>query len=249
MSTNGAGRVLVIIPAYNEEPTVARVIAGARQHAPQADVVVVDDGSTDRTAEVARAAGATVISHPINLGDGAARQTGFKYAFRRGYERVVQLDGDGQHDPACIPDLLAALRPGVADVVIGSRFLEDKGYKAQPVRRVGMILFSAIASLVTGQRITDPTSGYRAMTREVVSLYVTDAYPQHYPDADVLITSHFAGFRIIEVPVRMFQNVTGKSIHSGWRPAYYVFKMLLSIFVNLLRKRPRRREDGRWNLG
>jgi len=233
---------LVVIPAWNEAEGVGDVIAEVRRHAPGLDVLVVDDCSTDGTRAAALGAGARVITHPINLGDGAARQTGFKFARAQGYRRVVTVDGDAQHDPRSIPDLLAPIDRGEADLVIGTRFLahRDGGrYPAPWDRRLGMLLFSAVASALTGQRLTDTTSGYRAMNDRAVRLCCTNWYPQTFPDADLLVTAHRAGLRMVEAPALFREDPTGRSIHSGITPVYYVFKMCLSIFVTLLRRRPR----------
>lgn len=226
---------LVIIPAFNEEQRIAAVVAGVRNVVPAATIVVINDGSRDRTAAVARAAGATVVSHPFNMGYGVAIQTGYKYALANGFEELVQIDGDGQHDPAGIPQLLATLRSGACDFVLGSRFLNDESYRPPLVRRLGMAFFRKIVSLVVRQPITDCTSGYQAFNRAVMGFFAGELFPCDYPDADVLISLHLAGFRIREVPVRMTANVQGKSMHSGLKPFYYVFKMLLSICVTLLR--------------
>jgi glycosyltransferase involved in cell wall biosynthesis len=235
--------VLLIIPAYNEGGRIGTVVKGIREAAPFLDVLVVDDGSRDETRPRALEAGARVVSHPFNLGYGAALQTGYKYALKAGCEAIVQMDGDGQHDPIFAGDLLEVIRRGEADVVIGSRFLgpaETKAgevlYEATLMRRLGMGLFRTITSLIIGQRITDSTSGYQAMNRDVLKWVSTDKFPFDYPDADVIIMLHRAGFRVREVPVRMFQNQEKKSMHSGWKPLYYVFKMLLSILVTLMRR-------------
>lgn len=234
---------LVIIPAYNEEMGIADVIQGIHRYALDAEILVVDDGSSDRTREVSLNAGARVVSHPFNLGYGSALQTGYKYALMKGYETIVQMDGDGQHDPSFIANLLAVIQRKEADVAIGSRFLDTRGagsgdqpYRPPLVRRLGMKLFGTIASLIIRQKITDPTSGYQAMNRKVLEWVSSDRFPCDYPDADVLIMLHRAGFRIKEVPVRMFQNEEKKSMHSGWKPIYYVFKMFLSILVTLMRR-------------
>jgi glycosyltransferase involved in cell wall biosynthesis len=236
---------LVIIPAHNEEAKIGDVIRGILQQVPHADVLVVDDGSTDQTREVSLRAGGSVVSHPFNLGYGAALQTGYKYALSNGYEMVIQMDGDGQHDPSFIPDLLAVIQKGEADIAIGSRFLgvknRDSGlghppYRAPFLRRLGMRFFGTIASLLIHQKITDPTSGFQAMNRNVLKWVSSDKFPFDYPDADVIIMLHRAGFRIREVPVLMFENTGRKSMHSGWKPFYYVFKMCLSILVTLMRK-------------
>jgi glycosyltransferase involved in cell wall biosynthesis len=235
--------MLILIPAYNEEIRIASVIERIREHFPETEVLVIDDGSTDRTGEEASRTGAEVISHPFNLGYGTALQTGYKYALARGYDRLVQMDGDGQHDPSCIGDLLAPIEKGEADIVIGSRFLKHGEISADPpsfrapwVRRLGMAFFRTVTSLIIGQKITDSTSGYQAMNRRVLEWVSGDKFPFDYPDADVIIMLYRAGFRIKEVPVRMFESRDKKSMHSGWKPLYYVFKMHLSILVTLMRK-------------
>lgn len=235
---------LVIIPAYNEGPRIASVIKGVKEHFPIAEVLVMDDGSEDETRLKALESGARVVSHPYNLGYGAALQTGYKYALEKGFEELVQMDGDGQHDPSCIIDLLSVVRKGEADIAIGSRFLgvqrggpTPQTYQAPYFRKLGMSLFGMIASLLIRQKITDPTSGYQAMKRNVMQWMSSDQFPCDYPDADIIIMLHRAGFRIQEVPVQMFEKGDKKSMHSGWKPFYYVFKMFLSIFVTLLRSK------------
>lgn len=236
--------VLIIIPAFNEAQRIAAVVAGVRAAVPAARIVVVDDGSSDGTAAVARAAGAEVVRHPFNLGYGVAIQTGYKYALNSDCRFLVQIDGDGQHDPAGIPGLLEPLLRGEADFVLGSRFLSGVSYRPPLVRRLGMVFFRKIVALVVRQPVSDCTSGFQAFNREVMGFFARDLFPCDYPDADVLISLHLAGFRIREVPVRMTANAAGKSMHSGIKPVYYVFKMLLSMLVTLLRSRRfYRRED------
>jgi len=234
---------LVLIPAYNEGKRIVQVIEGIKRYLPGTEVLVIDDGSRDDTRLMARSTGANVISHPFNLGYGAALQTGYQYALIKGYDEIVQIDGDGQHDPSFIPDLLNVIRKGEADIAIGSRFLDSQEgtsdlplYQASFVRRLGMKFFGRIASLVIHQKVTDPTSGYQAMNRKVIEWVSSDKFPYDYPDADVIIMLHRAGFRIKEVPVRMFQSEEKKSMHSGLKPIYYVFKMILSIGVTMMRK-------------
>lgn len=178
-----------------------------------------------------------MVSHPFNMGYGVAVQTGYKYALRQGYEALVQMDGDGQHDPAFISQLLAPVLTGEADFALGSRFLGVESYEPSLARRLGMAFFRRLVSRLIGQRITDSTSGFQAFNRRVIRFFTSEVFPCDYPDADMLITLHRAGFRIREVPVRMHASATGKSMHSGLRPFYYMFKMLLSIFVTLLRKK------------
>ncbi|OGT98067.1 MAG: glycosyl transferase family 2 [Geobacteraceae bacterium GWB2_52_12] len=232
-------KILVLIPAYNEAARIAVVIEGIRRVVPDYDILVVNDGSIDTTAIVAQSAGATVVSHPFNMGYGVAIQTGYKYALANGYKILVQVDGDGQHDPAFIPSLLQPVITGESDFAIGSRFLSESGYCPPLARRAGMAVFRKIVQLVTGLRITDSTSGYQAFNRDVIRFFTGESFPCDYPDADMLITIHQAGFRISEVPVRMYANAEGKSMHGGLKPLYYIFKMFLSIFVTLLRKKER----------
>ena len=234
---------IVLIPAYNEGKGISRVIEQIRKIIPGIDVLVIDDGSMDECRQRAMEAGAKVISHPFNLGYGSALQTGYKYALKEGYEMIVQMDGDGQHDPSYIPDLLAAVQRGEADIAIGSRFLKNEkresrgvSYRAPFTRRVGMKLFGSITSFLIRQQVTDSTSGYQAMDHRVLEWVSGDKFPVDYPDADVIIMLHRAGFRIKEVPVRMVESQGKKSMHSGWKPLYYVFKMFLSILVTLMRK-------------
>jgi glycosyltransferase involved in cell wall biosynthesis len=228
-------KTLILIPAYNEGDQIARVIEGIYQVAPDNDILVVDDGSVDNTVSVARRAGATVVSHSFNLGYGAAIQTGYKFAHRHGYDFLAQIDGDGQHDPAFIPQLLDPVKNGEVDFVVGSRFLAAESYTPSVPRRIGMAFFRWLVSWIVGTRITDCTSGYQAFNRDVISLFTRDLFPVDYPDADVLITLHRAGFRIRELPVRMFASQNSKSMHNGLKPIYYMFKMLLSVFVTLIR--------------
>lgn len=225
----------MIIPAYNEAARIAQVIGSIRTVLPQQAILVINDGSADDTAVIARQAGATVASHPFNMGYGVAIQTGYKYALSHDFDYLVQIDGDGQHDPSHIPELLSSLRSGTADFVLGSRFLDSVSYQPSLIRRLGMTFFRKIVSIVIRQPMTDCTSGYQAFNREVMHFFAADLFPCDYPDADVLISLHLAGFRIREVPVRMYANSAGKSMHSGLKPLYYVFKMLLSIAVTLLR--------------
>ena len=228
--------IIVIIPAHNEAMSVGEVIKGIKESLPSAQILVINDASTDNTSELSRDTGAKVISLPFNLGYGAALQTGFKFALDKGYDYLVQVDADGQHDPKDIPKLLAPVLSGSVDLVIGSRFLGEMDYRTSFTRKLGMIFFGKIASFIAGQRITDPTSGFQALNRKVFKFLASDRYPADFPDADVLIMLHKSGFKIAEVPVRMRQNISKKSMHSGLKPVYYIFKMLLSIFVTLLRK-------------
>jgi len=236
MSYELNNNLAIIIPAYNETGRIASTIAGIRKYT-DADIIVVNDGSTDDTTVEARQAGALVIELPFNLGYGAALQTGFKYALKRGYRFAVQMDADGQHDPSAIQSLIDPVLNKEVDIALGSRFLGRSDYKAPFIRRLGMFFFAVIASIVTGKKVTDPTSGFQAINRKVMELYASDAYPVDYPDADVIIMLYRRGVKFKEVPVTMKRVVGKVSMHSGLRPFYYMFKMLLSILVTLLRSR------------
>ena len=228
-------RVLVLIPAYNESRNIAGVVRSVLDLGVAGEVLVVDDGSRDDTARRARDAGASVVSLIENLGYGGALQTGYRYAHACGFDAVVQIDGDGQHDARHVVDLLRALDEQDLDVVLGSRFLEGSVSYAVPLtRRVGMAMFRAIIRATTGRVISDPTTGFQALRAPVVEFFATgESYPSDYPDADVIIQLDRQGFRVGEVPVRMFASETGQSMHSGWKPVFYVFKMLLSIYAVL----------------
>ena len=226
------------MPAYNEQQTIGPVLDQIKAVC-DFDLLVVDDGSVDETAKISRAHGAKVLRHPFNMGYGAALQTGYKYASQQDYDVLVQLDADGQHDPNYIPILAQRIIDGHVDTCIGSRFLEGQGYIPPFIRRVGMVIFGYIASVVTKRRITDPTSGYQALGPRVFRFFQSDLFPADYPDADVLILLYRAGLKAEELPVRMRASVTGKSMHGGiLKPMFYVFKMFLSILVTLLREPP-----------
>jgi glycosyltransferase involved in cell wall biosynthesis len=235
-------KTLILIPAFNEEKNIKQVISDIKQLWSEAYVLVVNDGSVDDTASIALKAGAEVISLPFNSGYGVALQTGYKYALEKGYQYLLQMDGDGQHDPVYIHNLLKPVKSGETDLAIGSRFTSEKEngtYKAGFIKRTGMKIFAVITSVLIGQKITDATSGYQAMNSKVLKFFSSDIYPVDFPDADVLIMLNRAGFRIKEVPVAMHQNGSNQYMHHGMVSFYYVFKMFLSIFLDLLRKIPK----------
>lgn len=228
--------VLIIIPAYNEAKNIRQVIGNIQYHAPGVDILVIDDGSRDATARLAASAGALVVSHPFNMGYGVACQTGFKYACRMGYDYVVQMDGDGQHEPACIPDLLTAVQNPDVDIVLGSRWLGMAEYRGPWLRKFGKFFFAFLAGVITRHKVTDPTTGFQALNREVLQFYCTEVYPVDYPDADMIILLDRCGFRVKEIPVIMYINHTGQSMHAGLiRPIYYGMKMMMSILMTILR--------------
>ena len=232
-------RTLVIIPAHNEARNIGQVLAEISSLKLNLDVLVVDDNSVDETASVAARAGAYVLRLPCNLGYGGAVQAGFRYAVHYGYDFGVLMDADGQHTASSIVDLLRVVQEGKADVALGSRFLGRMEYRTSFVKRLGMAFFSYVVSRITGRRITDATSGFQAMNRDVMAFFATDNYPVDFPDADTILLLHFAGFHLEEVPVLMRERLSGESMHSSWKPIYYISKMFLSIFIVLLRQRTR----------
>lgn len=235
----GSNSCLAVVPAYNEVATVARVIRSIRKHAPQFDVLVVDDGSTDGTGELAAQAGAQVLRHPFNLGIGGAVQSGFVFALERGYDYMVQVDADGQHPAGEIDKLTEAMASDpTLDMVCGSRFLSrEHGYPAPVSRRTGIHLFAFLLSRIVGQRVSDPTSGFRLYNRRGIALFAGD-YPHDYPEVEAVLMVHFHRLRMCEVPVRMLGRGGGvSSIRSG-KSVYYMIKVLLAIFIGLARARP-----------
>ncbi len=237
MTSLEALRRIIIIPAYNEAGNLPRVIPEIRSNAPGFDLVVIDDGSSDATSAVAASLGVLVVPLPVNLGYGGAVQTGFRYAVRHGYDLAVVIDADGQHDPANIVELAQVVASGAADVAVGSRFRGRADYHIPPVKRLGMRVFAWVVSTITGRPVTDPTSGFQALNREVLSFFAYDNYPVDYPDADTLLVLHYAGFRTQEAPVTIRQRLSGVSMHSGWKPFYYIGKMWLAIAMVLLREK------------
>ncbi len=222
--------VVLIIPAFNEARTLPTLLGDVRRLGLDLEIVVIDDGSSDDTGAVARRAGARVLEHPFNLGYGAALQTGYKYALARDAEFAVQMDGDGQHLASELQTVLDAVVGGECDLAIGSRFLDSGGYSMGVARSLGRRLFRALARL-GGLDVTDPTSGLQAMNRAVLELFSTDWYPHDYPDVDVLLLVHRRGLRIAERPVRMAESWRPSTLHSGWAPLYYCYKMLLALWA------------------
>jgi glycosyltransferase involved in cell wall biosynthesis len=230
-------RSLAIVPAYNEEGSVRHVVETIRSRAPEFDVLVIDDGSTDATADRAREAGALVLVHPFNLGIGGAVQSGYRYACEHGYDEAVQIDGDGQHDPGEIAKLRQAMHEHGVDMAWGSRFLEDTGYRSSLARRLGISLFSFVLSRISGQRVTDPTSGFRLCNRRSIELFARD-YPHVYPEVEGILMLHAHRLRAREVPVRMHARRDGRSSITSGESIYYMVRVLLAIFVGLFRRRP-----------
>ena len=229
-SQAGGARGVLVIPSFNEAPRLPALLARIEAEKTGLEVVVVDDGSRDATAEVSARAGATVLRHPFNLGYGAGLQTGYKYALEVGASCVVQMDADGQHDPSDIRRLLAPLERGECDLVIGSRFLAPTGYEMGFTRTLGRRFFVGLARGF-GIRVTDPTSGFQALGRRVLELYAGDSFPSDYPDVDVLLTAHRHGLAVREISVEMHASQRKSTLHGGLRSVWYVYKMLLAVWA------------------
>jgi glycosyltransferase involved in cell wall biosynthesis len=230
---------LAVVPAYNEAASVGGVVRRIRASCPEFDVLVVDDGSTDATAEAATDAGARVMRLPFNLGIGGTVQSGFKFAEEHGYDRMVQVDGDGQHEPEEIHRLMAAMdaEPEI-DMVCGSRFLSpDLTYPSPVSRRTGIHIFAFLLSRIVGQRVSDPTSGFRLCNRQAIRLFARD-YPHDYPEVEAVLMLHFHRLRMREVPVQMYERGGGVSSISSGKSVEYMLKVLLAIFIGLVRARP-----------
>ncbi len=229
-------RVCVIIPAYNEAATIGSVIEALREHVPEYDIVVVNDGSADATAEVVRGYhGVELINLPFNMGIGSAMQTGYKFAAREGYEVAVQCDADGQHPPHQMRLIVDAVGFGRADMVIGSRYVADTGYAPSFSRRIGKSLLSRIVDSVVGGGITDTTSGFRAMNRAALETFA-HAYPDDYPEAEALVILHKHGLKAVEMPVDMLPRQGGRSSIGALQAAYYIIKVSLAIFIGTFKK-------------
>lgn len=225
---------LVLIPAFNEEKNLVQVIEEVRNHLSECNIVLVNDGSTDRTAEVAASAGAGVLYHPVNIGYGAAVQTGFKYACEKKYSTVLLMDADGQHDAKDGAALIRALEEHDADMVIGSRFMGKKAYKTTFARIVGRNLFSLITYIITHKSFIDITSGFQALNGKAVA-FLSRNYPADFPDAEVIIMMLLHGFKVAEVPANFRQRISGKSMLSLSKKMYYPFNVLLSILIIIMR--------------
>lgn len=230
-------RTLIILPALNEAADIQRVIQTIRADVQGVDILVVNDGSTDDTGRLAETAGAIVLHMPYNVGIGAAVQTGFKYAAAHGYDIVVRQDGDGQHNPDGIADLIKTLQTDGYDVVIGSRFLAGGDYGTPLGRRLGIFILSRLLSVITGQRVTDPTSGYAAFNRRAIRLFA-QVYPHDYPEPEAIVVLHRCGLTMHEIPVQMRERQGGKSSITVTRSAYYMVKVILAILINTLRRAP-----------
>jgi glycosyltransferase involved in cell wall biosynthesis len=232
-------RLVAVVPAWNEAGAIGGVVDEIRAFDPAIDVVVVDDASTDDTAGVAEAHGATVLRLLFNVGIGGAVQTGFRYARDEGYETAVRLDGDGQHDASELGKLLAPIRAGEADLVIGSRFVDPGGgYEPSFARRTGIRMFAWLVSLLGGQKVTDTTSGFAALNRRGIELFAAE-YPHDYPEVEATLVALRSGLRLDQVQVEMRERQAGTSSITFVRSLYYIVKVVLALLVASLRRYPR----------
>lgn len=226
-------RLLAIVPAHNEADTIASVVGDIHEHLPDAHVLVVDDASTDGTAEKVPGT-ATVVSLPFNLGIGGAMQTGYRYAATHGYDLAVQIDGDGQHPASQVAQLLNVMHQKQADLVIGSRFLEREGYLPPPSRMLGIRILRHIINLATHLSITDPTSGLRLVNRRVIHAFAY-WYPDDYPEPEVILLLHRAGLRVAEAPVTMEDRLAGVTSIPFVHGMFYVVKVTAALLLDLAR--------------
>lgn len=233
-------KVLVIVPAYNEEKNISNVISSLHKNG-KLDVIIVNDGSRDRTSEIAKKTGKAVVADlPCNLGIGGAVQTGLKFARDKGYDVAIQFDGDGQHKAEEIKKLLFPISKNVADVVIGSRFVEkNDGFRSTVTRRIGIKVFEWLNYVLTGQRVTDNTSGFRAYNREALS-FLADNYPTDYPEPEAVVLLLKNKFVIKEVPTLMLERLGGVSSINGFKSAYYMIKVVLAILFASIRPKIRK---------
>lgn len=238
MNTTVQPHICIIVPAYNEEGSMRDVLRSIKEYCPTAEIVVVNDASTDTTKQVAEEAGVPVLDLPTNLGIGGAMQTGFLYAVRNNYDIAMQVDGDGQHDPQFIPQLLKVLEQGRADMVIGSRFLKPVGYRASFMRLFGIRFFAWLIGIVTNKRIYDATSGFRAYNRKALAFAVRH-YPTDFPEPESIVMMLRNGFRIREVSVIVRERQAGVSSVRPLKGTYFVATNAVAILVSGFKKRLR----------
>ena len=232
-----AKKILAIVPAYNEAGNIGRTVDQIGRAGLAIDILVIDDGSGDATAREAEAQGAKVVCLPFNLGIGGAVQTGFQYAFAGGYDVAVQIDGDGQHDAAFLPQLLAPVIAGHADMVVGSRFMEvSDGFKSSFSRRMGIHFFVHLINALTGVRITDPTSGFRAHNKKLIAVFAR-YYPHDFPEPEAIVVARRMDAVITEVPVVMHARQAGSSSIRHFKSMYYMLKVTFAILLHMIRRR------------
>lgn len=224
---------LIIIPAYNEAKSLPNLIESIESTLPDFDYVIINDGSWDGTKKIANKEKWNVVHLPINSGIGVAVQTGYRYALENDYDITIQIDGDGQHDIRYLPEIVRPIEENTADVVIGSRFVEKEGFQSSGVRRAGIKLLSALIFVLTGEKVKDVTSGYRAANRKFISIFADD-YSKDYPEPEAIVTVKMYRGRILELPVVMKEREHGNSSITLWKSVYYMLKVSLAIFIKRL---------------
>lgn len=223
-------KVLIIIPAYNEEDSIQKVVGNMIVHFPEYDYVIINDGSTDRTEEICRKENYSFLNLPLNLGIGGAVQAGYRYAKENDYDVAIQMDGDGQHDISFAGEMIKLLEADKADVVIGSRFLEKQGFQTSGSRRTGIRILSSLIKICTGVKVKDVTSGFRAVNKRFIQIYSND-YSNDYPEPEAIVSAVMYGGRIAEVPVIMNERQGGASSIRFWNSVYYMIKVTLAIVI------------------
>lgn len=224
---------LIIIPAFNEENNIANVINDIFSNYKEADILVVNDGSVDRTAEILKTQEVIVVNHIFNIGIGASFETGCKFAFKKGYGYIVRMDGDGQHDSSFIKSILEPIKNNEADIVIGSRFIEESEFTTSSYRLIGIKLISLILTIMTRKKVTDPTSGFCALNKKAFEFFSENCV-EDYPEPEILVFHR--DFRIKEVPISIMKRQEGTSSITPLKSIYYMIKVLFSLFVSLFRK-------------
>ena len=225
---------LIIIPAYNESASIETTVGTIQKYAPEFDYIIINDCSTDDTLTICQTNNFPVVDLSLNLGIGGAVQTGYLYAYDNGYEAAVQVDGDGQHDPAFLNEMTRHLEQHQLDMVIGSRFIEMKGFQSSAIRRMGINYFSGLIKLLTGKRITDPTSGLRMVGRRAIKSFANN-YPKDYPEPESVVSILRKGMKVEEIPVVMKERQGGVSSISAGRSVYYMIKVTLAILIERIR--------------
>jgi len=233
MITERKNDTLLIIPVLNEEHNIGRVLESLRLKAGAVDIVVINDGSNDKTSEIVESKGIFIINHVFNMGIGASFQTGCCFALKNGYDYIVRIDGDGQHDPVFIKDVLNPVKLERFDIAIGSRFLKESEFKSSFTRIIGIMIISWVLRFLTGKKVTDPTSGFCAMNKKAFRFFATHC-AEDYPEPEILI--HHRNFRITEVPIALMKRKGGNSSITPLKSVYYMYKVLFSLFVSILRK-------------
>lgn len=223
-------KILVIIPAYNEQDNIQKVLNDLEKYAPNMDYLVINDCSSDSTMQILEAQRANYIDLPVNLGIGGGVQTGYLYAYKNSYDIAIQMDGDGQHNAKYLPMLISPITEGVADVVIGSRYICKEGFQSSTLRRVGIKFLSRLIRICTGIKIADVTSGFRAVNKEMIELFAKQ-YAEDYPEPEAIVLAAKKGAKIVEIPVMMNERVGGNSSISGFKSVYYMIKVSLSIIL------------------